>query len=80
MKLSEAFSKRVNQILREKQIKKYKLEELTGLYHSTLSYILNHKGNSCNSKSMALIIRALGMTFSEFFDSNLFDFDNLEIE
>lgn len=29
---------------------------------------------------MALIIKALDMSMAKFFDSNLFDFENLEIE
>lgn len=58
----------------------YKLGQQTGLYHSTLTDILNCKYQTPNFKNMALIIRELGMSMQEFFDSKLFDFNDLEID
>ena len=80
MKLNKAFSLRVRQLLKEKNLTQYKLSQLTGLYHSTLTDILNCKYQTPNFKNMALIIKALGISMAEFFDSEYFDFDNLEIE
>lgn len=80
MNLSQAFTKRVREILKEKKITQYKLEQLTGLYHSTISDILNSKYKSANFKNMVLIIRGLGLSLSEFFDSPIFEFDNLHID
>lgn len=82
MTLNQAFAIRVRELLNLKGMTQYKLEQATGLYHSTLTYILNNNGKtkSCNFKSMALIIRELGMTITEFFDSPIFNFDNLEID
>ena len=78
--LNHAFSTRVREILKEKKMTQYKLGQLTGLYHSTLADILNSKYQTPNFKNMALIIRELGMSMQEFFDSALFNFDELEIE
>ena len=72
MKLNKAFALRVREILKDKKMTQYKLAQETGLYHSTMTDILN-----CN---MALIIRELGLTMTEFFNSELFDFNALEIE
>ncbi len=58
----------------------YKLALATGLYHSTMTDILNCKYETPNFRNMALIIRALGVTMAEFFDSPLFDFNQLEIK
>ena len=80
MKLNKAFSLRVREILKEKKMTQYKLGQETGLYHSTMTDILNCKYQTPNFKNVALIISALGMTFSEFFDSELFDTENLEID
>lgn len=80
MKLNKAFALRVREILKEKKMTQYKLGQLTGLYHSTLADILNCKYQTPNFKNMALIIRELGMSMQEFFDSELFNFDELEIE
>lgn len=80
MTLNEAFALRVKQLLTEKKITQYKLCQLTGLYPSTMNYILHAKTKASNFKSMALIIRELGISISDFFDSPVFDFDNLDIE
>ncbi len=80
MTLNEAFAVRVKEILNEKKLTQYKLCQQTGLYPSTMNYILHAKTKSSNFKSIALIIRELGITMTEFFDSPVFDFDNLDIE
>lgn len=80
MKLNKAFALRVREVLKEKGMTQYKLAQETGLYHSTMTDILNCKYQTPNFRNMALIIRALGMPMSKFFDSELFDFNMLEIE
>lgn len=80
MTLNEAFAIRVKELLKEKKITQYKMCRQTGLYPSTMNYILHAKTKASNFKSMALIIRELGMSISEFFDSPVFDFDNLDID
>lgn len=79
MQLNKAFALRVRQILKEKKMTQYKLAQETGLYHSTMTDILNCKYQTPNFKNISLIIRALGLTMAQFFDSELFDFNNLEI-
>ena len=80
MKLNKAFSLRVRELLKEKKMTQYKLAQETGLYHSTMTDILNCKYQTPNFKNMALISRALGMTMAEFFDSKYFDFNDLDID
>ena len=80
MKLNKAFALRVRQVLKEKGMTQYKLAQETGLYHSTMTDILNCKYQTPNFKNIALIIKALGLSMSEFFDSELFDFEKLSIE
>lgn len=80
MKLNEAFSLRVKEILKSKNMTQYKLAQETGLYHSTMTDILTCKYQTPNFKNIALIIEALGLSMTEFFDSPLFDFSNLDIE
>ena len=80
MKLNKAFALRVRQVLKEKGMTQYKLAQETGLYHSTMTDILNCKYQTPNFKNIALIIKALGLSMTEFFDSELFDFEKLSIE
>jgi len=80
MKLNKAFAFRVRELLKLKKMTQYTLAQETGLYHSTLTDILNCKYETANFTNMALIIRALGVTMQDFFDSKCFDFENLEIK
>lgn len=78
--LNQAFATRVREILKEKGMTQYKLEQLTGIYHSTMTAVLGNKVKASNFKTMALIIRELGVSMNEFFDSPIFDFDDIEID
>lgn len=80
MTLNEAFAIRVKELMKEKKITQYKMCQQTGLYPSTMNYILHAKTKASNFKSMALIIRELGMSLSEFFDSPVFNLDNIDLE
>lgn len=80
IKLNKAFSLRVREILKEKKMTQYKLAQETGIYHSTMTDILNCKYQTPNFKNMAIIIKALDMSMTKFFDSELFNFEKLEIE
>ena len=80
MTVNQAFSLRVREILKEKKMTQYKLEQATGIWHSTMTSILNNRTKSSNFKSMALIIRELGLTVSEFFDSPVFDLEELDLD
>ena len=80
MTLNEAFAVRVKAIMKEKKITQYKITQETSIYPSTMNYILHGKTKASNFKTMALIIRALGVSVADFFDDPVFDFDNLEIE
>lgn len=80
MKINKAFSLRVKEILKMKKMTQYKLSQNTGIYQSTMSDILNCKYETPNFMNMCLIIRELGISLSEFFDSNIFDFNSLDIK
>ena len=80
MTLNEAFAKRVKEFMEIKNISAYRITQETGLYPSTMNYILHSKTKASNFKTMALIIKVLDVSMAEFFDSDVFNFDNLEIE
>lgn len=80
MIFNEAFGKRVKEILKEQKLTQYRLEQYTGIFHSSMSAILNGKIEASNSKKLALIVRELGYTMKDFYDSPLFDFDKLNLD
>ncbi len=80
MTINQAVAIRVRELLKEKNMSQYKLEQETGLYHSTMNAILNNRVKASNFKSIALIVKALGMSLSDFFNNPVFNFDNINIE
>lgn len=80
MVLSEAVSKRIRKILKDKNMSQYRLEQDAGISHGTMSCFLNGRYKSCNLTTVVLIIRAFGMTVAEFFDDPIFESENLIVE
>ena len=78
MQLNEAVSKRLTELLQEKHMTPYQLYIKSGVPKSTIGNIL-----SCAYPSMKLRIihemcQGLGLSITEFFQSPLFNEDNLE--
>lgn len=80
MTLSEAVAIRVRAILKERNMTQYRLEQNSGVNHSTMKAFLNNKYKSCNLTTVVLVIRALGMTVAEFFDDAIFESEDLIVE
>ncbi len=75
MKISEVIALRIRQILKQRKMTQYKLEQLSGISHNTMINLLNARYNAANMRTVFIIIYSLGMTVSEFFDDPLFDFN-----
>ena len=80
MTLSEAVSTRIRQILKDRKITQYKLEQMSGISHNTMIFLLNNKYKSCNLRTLVIVIMSLNMTIKEFFDDELFANENLEVD
>ncbi len=80
MTLSEAVAIRVKNILKERNMTQYRLEQNSGISHSTMKAFLNNKYKSCNLTTVVLIIRSFGITIGEFFSDPVFESDDLIFE
>lgn len=80
MTLNQAFAARVKQLMAKNTMSQYRLEQKTGISHSTMTSILNNKSHSTLFKTMVIIIHELNITVQEFFNSQLFDDTNLDID
>lgn len=80
MKLNEAISRRIKELLREKEISQYMLEKNACIPHRTMVDVANAKREGCNIKTLMLIISALNITPSDFFSSHMFENEELEID
>jgi transcriptional regulator with XRE-family HTH domain len=72
MKISEAISKKLNKICKEKNISVNKLANMSLLTQSTVEHLVN--GDSKNPKLLTIIriCDGLGMSLQEFFADDLF--------
>lgn len=72
MKISDAISKKINKICKERNISVNKLANMSLLTQSTVEHLVN--GDSKNPKLLTIIriCDGLGMTLQEFFADDLF--------
>lgn len=78
MKLGEAVAARIREICKARGMTQYQLYLTTGVPQSTLSTILNCTFPSMKLRILYEICDGLEITLGTFFDSPLFDRENLE--
>ena len=78
MKLNQAVSKRLTQMLDEKGMTQYQLHIKSGVPKSTISNIINCSYDSAKLRIIHEICQGLEIGLHDFFHSPLFHEDNLE--
>lgn len=73
MKLTEATSKRIKQLLEKGNLLPNYLHTEGGLPKSTVSTIINEKVKTVKLDTLYQICATLGVTLKEFFDNPIFD-------
>jgi len=77
MKLSEAISLRVNNLLKENNVNQYYLYKKGGIPRSTVSEIINNKRQNITLDTLYQVCSTLDITLTEFFSDKLFDIENI---
>ena len=80
MTVNDAVAKRIIQLLAEKKMTQYRLEQLSGIQHGHMQWILGGKSKSVTLSTVMMIAHGFGMTVLEFLDNDIFLFENLEVE
>ena len=78
MQLNEAVSKRLSELLETKHMTPYQLYMISGVPKSTIGNIINCTYPSVKLRVIHELCQGLGISITEFFQSNLFDENNLE--
>jgi len=73
MKLTEAISKRVQDLLSERNIKQYYLFKNGGMPRSTISNVINCQKKRVSTDTVYQICTTLGITLEEFFADPIFE-------
>ncbi len=77
MKLSSGIAKRLKELIKQKGITQYAIFKATGIPQSTISTIINARANSVTITSIYDLCMGLNITLKEFFDSPIFNEDNI---
>ena len=80
MKLNEAVSTRLLELLEERKITAYKLYILSGVPKSTIVNILNCNYESVKLRVILELCQGLEINISDFFNSPLFSLENIDPE
>lgn len=78
MQLNEAISARLKELLRERGMTQYQLYMKSGVPKSTIGNVINCSYPSIKLRILHEMCQGLGISISSFFDSPLFDENNLE--
>lgn len=78
MKLNEAVSERLQELLHERNMTQYQLSMKSGVPKSTISNLVHCQYDSMKLRIIHELCQGLNITISEFFNSNLFNEENLE--
>lgn len=78
MKLNQAVSERLAELLKEKQMTQYQLFIKSGVPKSTIGNVINCSYDSVKLRVIHEMCQGLGVSISEFFDSPLFQEGNLD--
>ena len=78
--VNDAVAKRVNQLLKEKNMTQYRLEQTSGIQHGHMQWIMSGKSKTVTLSTAMMLANGFGMTIIEFLDDEMFLFENLEVE
>lgn len=77
VKLSEAIALRTKELLRQKNITQYRLFSVTGVPQTTISAVVRALHANVSTTVLFQIASGLGVSMKEFFDSPLFEQENI---
>lgn len=78
LKLNEAVSQRLQELLNQRNMTQYQLNEKSGVPRSSIGNLVNCTYDSTKLRVIHEICQGLEISITEFFDSTLFDEDNLD--
>lgn len=80
MKVCKAVVERIREVTNNKNISLYKLQKDTGIPEGTFLSLIYGNRKGVNLTTLLQLTQTLGISAKEFFDSPLFDEDNLDID
>ncbi len=80
MTVCQAVAKRVNELLIERKMTQYRLEQNSGIQHGTMNSIMSAKSKGVELNTVMMIARGFKMSVIDVLDDPIFKSEELEIE
>lgn len=80
MTVNDAVAKRVEGLLKEKNMTQYRLEQNSGIQHGHMQWIMSGKSKTVTLSTVMMLANGFGMTVIEFFYDDMFKYESLEVE
>lgn len=80
MTVNDAVAKRILNLLIEKNISQYRLEQNSGIQHGTMQCIMNGRNKTVTLSTLFMIAKGFNISILEFLNDNLFLSQDLDIE
>ena len=78
--VNDAVAKRISNLLCEKNMSQYRLEQNSGIQHGSMQCIMNGRNKTVTLSTVIMIARGFNISLTEFLDDEIFRSDDLEIE
>ena len=78
--VNDAVAKRIIELLAEKKMSQYRLEQLSGIQHGHMQWIMSGKSKTVTFSTVLRLANGFGMTVLEFLNDDKFLFENLNVE
>ena len=80
MTVNDAVAKRISNLLREKNMSQYRLEQESGIQHGSMQCIMNGRNKTVTLSTVIMLAKGFDMSLTEFLDDEIFSSEDLEIE
>ena len=78
--VNDAVAKRVSKLLIQKGMSQYRLEQESGIQHGSMQCIMNGRNKTVTLSTVIMLAKGFNMSLIEFFDDEIFESTDLEIE
>ena len=80
MNVNQAVAKRIEMLLKERDMTQYRLEQKSGVLHGSLACIMNGRNKTVTLSTVYMIAKGFEMTIVEFLNHDVFLSDEVEFE
>ncbi len=80
MTVNQAVILRVKQLLAERHMTQYRLEQESGIQHGHMQWIMSGKSKTVTLSTVMLLAKGFGMSVIDFLDDPIFDPNTLDID